>query len=55
MHHRVRGWLGNLTWRAAKFRTASELRRLVQAAGLSVVEVGGAIHYPPCAKKSFPD
>lgn len=49
MHRRVRGWLGDVTWRAAKFRAASELRRLAQAAGLTVVEVRGAIHYPPCA------
>lgn len=49
MHRRVRGWLGNVTWRAAKFRAASEPRRLAQAAGLTVVEVRGAIHYPPCA------
>lgn len=49
MHRRVRGWLGNKTWSAARFRTASELRSLVQAAGLTVVEVRGAIHYPPFA------
>lgn len=49
MHRRVRGWLGSETWRAARFRTASELRSLVQAAGLMVVEVRGAIHYPPFA------
>lgn len=49
MHRRVRGWLGNVTWRAAKFRAASELRRLAEVAGLTVVEVRGAVHYPPCA------
>ncbi len=49
MHRRVRGWLSNPTWRAAKFRTARELRGLAHAAGLAVVEVRGAVHYPPCA------
>ncbi len=48
MHRRVRGWLGNPTWRTAKFRTTRELRGLAHSAGLSVVEVHGAVHYPPC-------
>ncbi|MGO9684257.1 MAG: class I SAM-dependent methyltransferase [Beijerinckiaceae bacterium] len=47
-HRRIRGWLGNPTWRAAMFRTAKELRDLAQAAGLRGVEVRGAVHYPPC-------
>ena len=46
-YRRIRGWLGNSTWQAAKFRTARELRRLVDATGLHVVETRGAIYYPP--------
>lgn len=45
---RLRGWLGDPTWRAAMFRSAAELRGLVRAAGLDVVEIRGAVHYPPC-------
>ena len=30
------------------FRTAAELHGLARAAGLDVVEVRGAVHYPPC-------
>ena len=48
-HRRIRGWLGNTTWQAATFRTASELRGLVDAAGLDVVQIRGAVHYPPWA------
>jgi ubiquinone/menaquinone biosynthesis C-methylase UbiE len=47
-HRRVCGWLGNSTWRAAKFRTSKELCSLPRAAGLQVVEARGAVHYPPC-------
>ena len=47
-HRRIRGWLGHPTWRTAIFRTATELRRLARAAGLDVVEIRGAVHYPPC-------
>lgn len=46
-HRRIRGWLGHPTWRAAMFRTATELRGLVHAAGLDLVEIRGAVHYPP--------
>ena len=46
-HRRIRGWLGNPIWRAARFRTAKELRRVVNTAGLDVVEFRGAVHYPP--------
>ncbi|MGM0558909.1 MAG: class I SAM-dependent methyltransferase, partial [Myxococcota bacterium] len=42
-------WLGDQTWRAARFRTRSELRSLAEEAGLSVRHVEGAIHYPPSA------
>jgi SAM-dependent methyltransferase len=47
-HRRVRGWLGDPTWRAAMSRTTAELRGLVRAAGLDVVKICGAAHYPPC-------
>ncbi|MDO8877789.1 MAG: class I SAM-dependent methyltransferase [Pseudolabrys sp.] len=47
-HRRIRGWLGDPTWRAAIFRTAAELRGLARAAGLDVAEARGAVHYPPC-------
>jgi len=45
---RVRGWLGHPVWRAVKFRTAADLRRLAEAAGLRVVAIRAAVHYPPC-------
>ncbi len=48
VHRRIRGWLGNLTWRAAVFRTAKELRGLAQGAGLGGIKIRGAVHYPPC-------
>ncbi len=47
MRRRLRGWLGDPTWRAALFRTAAELRKLVEAAGMTVIEVRGAVYYPP--------
>jgi SAM-dependent methyltransferase len=47
-YRRLRGWLGNPTWRATTFRTAKELRDLVRAAGLEEIEIRGAVHYPPC-------
>lgn len=46
---RIRGWLGDPTWRAAMFRTTVELRALIEAAGLSVIEIRGAVYYPPCS------
>ena len=33
---RVRGWLGSPTWRAARFRSASDLRALVQGADTTI-------------------
>lgn len=45
---RIRGWMGNRTWRAAAFRTARDLRSLAEAAGLNVVAIHGAAYYPPC-------
>lgn len=47
-YRRVRGWMGDPTWRAVRFRTAQELSSLVRAAGLEIVQLHGAIHYPPC-------
>lgn len=44
---RVRAWLGSSTWKAARFRTAADLRDLVEKAGLRVTEVRGAVYYPP--------
>jgi ubiquinone/menaquinone biosynthesis C-methylase UbiE len=45
----IRGWMGNATWRTVTFLTARELRSLVRAAGLDVVQIRGAIYYPPCS------
>jgi ubiquinone/menaquinone biosynthesis C-methylase UbiE len=44
---RVRGWLGSKMWRTATFRTATQLRGLVQSAELRVEHVSGAIFFPP--------
>jgi len=44
---RVRGWLGAPPWRLARFRTVKELRSLVEAHGLNVNRIAGAIYYPP--------
>lgn len=44
---RVRGWRGSATWRAAHFRSAVELRGILEAAGLTVETARGAIFYPP--------
>lgn len=44
---RVRGWLGSATWSAAHFWSRAELRRLVEASGLKVGAMRGAIFYPP--------
>ena len=49
MQRRIRGRRGNPVWRAATFRTAAELRSFIEAAGLEVTAVRGAIFYPPCA------
>ena len=35
-------------WRQARFRTAHELRRLADGAGLVVEALQAAIYYPPC-------
>lgn len=45
---RLSGWLGSMTWRAAQFRTVHDLQHLATAARLDVVQVRGAVYYPPC-------
>jgi ubiquinone/menaquinone biosynthesis C-methylase UbiE len=44
---RLRGWFGSATWKAAHFRTGTELRALAKQAGLSVTAIRGAVFYPP--------
>lgn len=48
VYRRFRGWFGHPTWRAARFRSETELRRLLEVGGFDVVETRGAIFYPPC-------
>jgi ubiquinone biosynthesis O-methyltransferase len=43
---RIRAWLGSPLWRLGRFRTATELRRLAEGAGLDVESVRGAIYFP---------
>jgi SAM-dependent methyltransferase len=43
---RIRAWRGFGPWSRARFRTKRQLRRLTQAAGLSVETSRGAIYYP---------
>jgi ubiquinone/menaquinone biosynthesis C-methylase UbiE len=43
---RIRGRLGAEMWKAARFRSASELQTLLQAAQLRVERVSGASYYP---------
>jgi 2-polyprenyl-3-methyl-5-hydroxy-6-metoxy-1,4-benzoquinol methylase len=44
---RVKGWFGSPVWRQARFRSASELKRLALDAGFVKVSVRGAVFYPP--------
>jgi SAM-dependent methyltransferase len=44
---RIRAWLGAQLWKAARFRTAGELRSLLERAGVAVTSVRGAVYYPP--------
>jgi len=44
---RIKGRLGSKTWLGVPFRSASDLRSMVEAAGLLVLETRGAVHYPP--------
>jgi 2-polyprenyl-3-methyl-5-hydroxy-6-metoxy-1,4-benzoquinol methylase len=44
---RIRGWLGLAPmWKTARFRSASELRALTEAAGLRIDKIRGAVYYP---------
>jgi SAM-dependent methyltransferase len=43
---RVKGWFGSPTWKAVRFRSARELRSLVESCGLDVNKTVGAIYYP---------
>ena len=46
---RIRSWRGTAPmWAAARFRTARESKRLIEAAGLRVERISGAIYYPRC-------
>ena len=47
VRRRIRGWLGDSTWRAARFRRIGELRALAAQAGLSITAHRGAVFYPP--------
>jgi len=46
-YRRIRGWLGEPTWRAVRFRTVQDLRSLLSFASLDVITIRRAIHYPP--------
>jgi 2-polyprenyl-3-methyl-5-hydroxy-6-metoxy-1,4-benzoquinol methylase len=46
---RLRAWFGSALWRRGRFRTAGELRRLAENAGLAVEAVRGAVYYPRMA------
>lgn len=46
---RVRGMLGSPIWQAARFRSTRQLRAALEAEGLRVENVRGAIYYPPWA------
>ena len=50
MMRRVRGWLGDATWKTVRFRTAGALRTFAESAGLSVTVIRGAVYYPPIGK-----
>lgn len=43
---RIRGWLKGGLWSSARFRTGSELGRILRAAGLRPGVVHGAVYYP---------
>ena len=54
---RLTGWRGASTWSAARFRSAGELRALLNQGGLSVKALRGAVFYPPiglCAQALAP-
>lgn len=43
---RVKGWCGSPMWKAVRFRSARELRSLVESCGLDVNKTVGAVYYP---------
>ena len=43
---RIRGWMDDELWASARFRTASELRKLLAQAGLRPERMYGAVYYP---------
>ena len=50
---RLRGWVRAAAWRAARFRSGTELRALTENAELRVSTIRGAVFYPPlgfCAR-----
>jgi SAM-dependent methyltransferase len=49
MQRRLRAWRGDPLWRRAGFRTARELRRSAEVAGLDVRAIRGAVFYPRLA------
>ncbi len=44
---RVRGWLGARTWRRARFSSRRDLCGLARGAGLTVLDLRGAVFFPP--------
>jgi len=44
---RVRGWLGERTWRRAQFWSRRELAALAHGAGLHAADVRGCVFFPP--------
>jgi ubiquinone/menaquinone biosynthesis C-methylase UbiE len=44
---RLKGWLGSETWRAARFTSAGELRRLLRDAGATAISSRYALYLPP--------
>jgi hypothetical protein len=47
VQRRVKGWRGSATWRAARFVSARELRRLLLAAGAGRVSTRYGLYLPP--------
>jgi len=47
---RRKGWLGDRTWRDARFWSRRELAKLATSAGLDLEILRGAVHFPPAAR-----
>jgi ubiquinone/menaquinone biosynthesis C-methylase UbiE len=45
---RIRGWLGSPRWREAAFHSERELRELVAATPLEILDVRRGVYFPPC-------